>query len=151
MYQMASNHDLAEALADLPLPTRPLRDAVISSPAADQIMAYFATEEGRETYDRLRRLRPTQGGPAGLIEVVAAVAREVGVLEAQVSAGHSGSARPAGRSVTGAPPPIRPLGGSPPARGSRTAGQEPDFDEWYKADKAREMAELRKTFGLPVS
>ena len=135
LYQCADQPDVAEALGELPLPTRPLRDAVVRSSVPDRLMVYFATD-GREDYDRLLRLHP--------IDVI----REIGKLEARLEAAERGSVSSAPVPVTSAAPPVRPPVGSPLARDNRNAGVPPRFEDWMTQEDANEKAARLRAAGL---
>ena len=120
--------DLATALGDLPIPTRPLRDAVARSPVARALMKYFATDDGRDDFDRLRGLHPLD------------VFREVGRLETRLETADRGSVASA-HPISHAAPPARPPVGTPRARDVASA-QSPagDFDTWMADEDRKEQA-----------
>ena len=140
LYDLASDPDAALALGALPLPTRPLADAVRDSPAARTLMKHFATPEGREDFLRLRALPPIS------------VLREVGRLEERLTAVNSGPAVGAVRPITNAVPPAKPPVGSPRARVIPGAGSPPaDFDSWMADEDRKELESRRRAIGIPAS
>lgn len=140
LYDLASAPDMAQALGALPLPTRPLADAVRQSPAVRMLMKHFATEIGREDFSRLRLLHP--------IDVI----REVGKLEARLETAERGPAPVAVHSITNVVPPAKPPAGSPRARDSQSSGAPEPFDEWMAAEDKRERDQkIRAAGGVPVS
>ena len=138
LYVLASNPDLALALGSLPLPSRPLADAVRSSPAALALMQHFATDAGREAFLALRTLP------------LDAVYREIGRLEARVDIADRG---PVTRlhPITSAVPPAKPPVGSPRAReGQRVGAPAGRFDDWMKEEDAKERALRLRAAGVPI-
>lgn len=139
LYDLADDPDVALALGSLPLPTRPLADAVRSTPAARQIMKYFATDEGRDAFMHLRTLHPI------------AVLREVGKLEARLESADRGSDTGARRPISNAVPPARPPVGSPRARAPQgSSGPPPPFEDWMAEEDAKEVAERRRQAGVAL-
>jgi hypothetical protein len=139
-YDLAKDPEVALALAELPIPTRPLADAVRSSPAARALMNHFATDAGREDFLRLRQLHPVR------------VLAEVGKLEHVLETADSGSVKSAPRPITNAVPPARPPVGSPRARDPQAPGSShTPFDQWMADEDARELAERRARVGASAT
>lgn len=134
--RFADRPDLAEALAELPIPTRPLRDAVVRSSVPELLMEHFATRDGREEYLQLRTLHPVDA------------IRAIGALEARLSAATSGSAGGAPEPITSAVPSVRPPVGSPRARDvSSSAAPPPDFEKYMADEDAKDLAAKLKRIG----
>ena len=135
LYDLVSDPEMALALGALELPTRPLADAVRSSPQMRTLIHYFATDDGAEEFQRLRMLQPV------------AVIREIGRLEARLEAADRGPA-PLARPITSAIPPAKPPVGAPRAH-ARASGPK-SFDDWMAEEDARELRERRAELGLPA-
>ena len=140
LYELAKSPQTALALGQLPLPSRPLADAVRSSPIVSTLMMHFATDQGRQDFMRLRTIPEEY------------VKREVAYLEAHLSTAASGPASGVVFPITNAAPPVKPPVGTPRARVNEGA-QSPTgpFEEWMATEDAREREERRQSRGLPAS
>ena len=114
LHYFATELDDFRSLADL-LPTRELRDAVITSSAPLLVMKHFATDDGRQDFDRLKGLPQ----PAEMLGVL--IAR----LEDAESRGSSPVVRHSSTSVR---PPAKPPAGAPRARPA--AAPDPSKEPW---------------------
>ena len=139
---LARTPAVALALGALPLPSRPLADAVRASPQARAIMKHFASDEGRLDFMRLRALHPVR------------VLAEIGRLEARLEAAVSGPASEGvTHPITQASPPAKPPGGTPRPRGapaSPSAAPTDSFEDWYAAEQKRKLSERLRAAGLPT-
>ncbi len=131
--------ELVTALRELPLPTRALAHAVRRSPASRALMKHFATEHGRKDFMHLRQIQD----PGEVFLAVGAL---------QVSLASAGRGPVAGiHPITNAAPPAKPPAGSPRARepepGSNATGS---FEDWMKAEDARDAAERQRLTGRPA-
>lgn len=141
---LADDPDRAQRLADL-LPTRPLRDALVSAPSVTPLLEYFATDEGAEEFEALKQMHPRRMYIA------------LGALYSRLAPAHSGSGA-AAHHVTQARPSSRPQGGTPGARsggGGGTNGNQTgtggNFDDWMAGEDARERADKLKLAGVVTS
>lgn len=131
LYYLGTHAEEAQALAELQ-PTTPIADAIIRSPSPVQLMAYFATPQGRQHFDQLKAMHPV------------VLNQQIGLLTAQVSAAPSGPTGPAPQPITAATPHARPPRGAPRAQ-ARTS-QEGNFDiaRWIEETNESEAAAARR-------
>jgi hypothetical protein len=102
-----------------------MADQIFTSEAATELMAYFSTHESE--FQRLSTLPPDR------------LNREMGKLEVQLSRPAAASSGPAPRrSISQAPPPIKPVGTSASASGVDPLSDDLDVDEHIRVMNARD-------------
>ena len=135
LYWLGSDPDRAQAVADL-LPTRPLRDAIVSAPSVIALLDHFATDAGQREFEALKQMHPIRMNQA------------IGLLSARLAGASSGSPT-VSHPITKARPSARPPAGTPGARaGESPPGKMPAFDDWMKAEDAKELAERKRAAGI---
>jgi len=140
LYWLGSDKARAQRLADL-LPSRPLRDAIVRAPSVQALLEHFATEEGAEQFNSLRRMPPQD------------VFLAVGALSARLESAPGGPDTTVHR-ITNARPSTSPRVGSPGARagsgGGSTAANSNSFDDWMAAEDAKEEADRKRLAGIAI-
>lgn len=139
LHYLGSDPDKAQRLADL-LPTRPLRDALVNAPSVIPLLEHFATDEGAEEFEQLKRMHPLRMNQA------------LGALFSRLAPASSGSGATVKHTITKATPSARPPAGSPGARTGSGASNAtpPPFEDWNAAEDARELAERKRAAGIAV-
>ena len=139
LYWLSDHPEQTQVLADLQ-PTRPLRDAVVMSSAPLVLLEYFATDDGRNAFESLRRLR----NPIDTI-------RQVGFLEASLVAASNVRGPAPDHPVSHAAPPVQPPVGTPGARAQAPDPSALDFEtRMARDDKAEDDAKYRLAGGVPA-
>lgn len=136
LYWLGEDASRAQRLADL-LPNRPLRDALVHAPSVLPLLEHFATDDGAAEFDQLKRMHPIQ-----MLQAVGALYSRL-----QPAPGGSGSAV---HPITKARPSAKPQAGTPDARGASGGGdaQSGSFDDWMKAEDAKELKERQQLRGV---
>ena len=134
LYFLGEDPDRAQVLADL-VPSRALRDALVSTPSVLPLLEHFATDDGAKAFEALARMQP--------IRCIAAV----GALSARLAAAPRDSAS-AAHSITKAVPPAKSPVGAPGARGAAPAGPLAPFEEWMAHEDAKELAKRKQMAGI---
>ena len=136
LYWLGSDLDRAQALADL-LPTRPLRDALLSAPSVIQLLDHFATDDGRAEFEAMKQMHPIRANQA------------IGALAVRLAGASSGSSA-ASHPITKAQPSARPPAGTPGARGTTgaSATTRTSFEDWMAAEDAKERAARERIAGI---
>ena len=137
LHYLGSDVDRAQRLADL-FPTRPLRDAFVHAPSVIPLLEHFATDEGAEEFEGLKRMHPIQ------------MLQAFGALSTRLAApASSGSGAPAKHAITKAAPSARPPAGSPGARGSAATPSTPNsFEDYMAQEDAAELALKKRLAGI---
>lgn len=126
---MRSDYPDFDEVTSKDLPVSPvMADLIVSSPVGPRVSYYLGSHP--EECVRLSQLPPIQA------------AKEMGVLEARLSAATTGTATQATRSA--APPPVKPVGGAPTAAASSLWDQHISQTEWERIRNAQE-AEYRRS------
>ena len=132
---LGSDVDRAQRIADL-RPTRPLRDALETAPSVIPLLDHFATDDGAQEFEALKRMHPTR------------MFQALGMLYARLVPASRGSG-PAVHHVTKAAPSYRPQVGSPGARRESGTRSEPDnFEGWMADEDTKEQAAREKLASL---
>lgn len=136
LYWLGEDGDRAQSLADL-FPTRPLRDALVHAPSVMPLLEHFATPEGQQEFETLKRMHPLR------------VNQAIGALSVRLAGASRGSSV-GSHSITKALPSARPPAGTPGARSAPAAGRKQTFDDWMCAEDEKELLAKKRAAGIAV-